>query len=202
MGTARAMRQLGNQLLKNLRVPADDDGLIDAISDAVNAVRGREVQLLPFVFPPSLPSGLWIDRTDRDIIAFDVKMRLEHKLVIIFHEIWHMFRGHCGSQTAHGPAASRALDDEFEGKLRDVVEAIVRITGTDVPSVGRMDASLHVATRTSAGVAREEREAEQFGILFATELQAALAEARSTADPANIAGRIGASMAHLRIRGS
>jgi hypothetical protein len=203
VGTARAMRQLGNQLVKNLRMPTDDDGLIGAIGDAVNAVRGRAVHLLPFTFPPTFASGLWIDRTDHDVIAYDANLRLEHQLVIIGHEIWHMFQGHCGSETAHGPAASRALDDESESSLRDVVEAISKVIGSDTPSAGRMDASLHVALRANSGeVPQAEQQAEQFGILFATDLQAAVAEARSIADPANLAGRIGASMAHLRIRGS
>jgi hypothetical protein len=59
-----------------------------------------------------------------------------------------------------------------------------------------MDAALHFAARADARQVDEEIEAERFGFRFATDVRAAVDEARSSPDPHALAGRIQASMAH------
>ncbi len=190
------MRKLNRRLLISLRVPETDDNLIATIGEALHHVRGRKVLLREVAFPPHWPSGLWVDQSDRDVIAYEANARPEHQLVIIGHEIWHMFEGHCDAHTDHGPAALRALGPQSAEMLHQLSAILPDIADELTPASQRMDAALHVAARSSGGEAHKEEQAELFGIQFATALQAALTEARTTADPTNLVGRIQASMAH------
>ncbi len=190
------MRRLSSQLLVSLQPPDGDDGAIPAIGRALSDVRGRPVRLHSWAFPPATASGLWIDRDSHDVIAYEKNTDPEHQLVIIGHEAWHMFQGHCGSHTAHGPAASRALGEDATAALKDLAALVSDTDGAALPPTDRMDAVLHFAARTDTASMEMELEAEHFGIRFATDVQAALAEARSSADSTALAGRIGAAMAH------
>ncbi|MET9078228.1 hypothetical protein ABZX95_40245 [Streptomyces sp. NPDC004232] len=196
------MRRLSAQLLAALDAPESDDALIPAVGKAIEQVRGRRVRLRAVAFPPEIASGLWIDRASHDVIAYEQNTDLDHQLVIIGHEVWHMFEGHCGSLTAHGPAASRAVDERAPGSVRDVVAAICEADPADLLPAEQMDLGLHVALRADdPSAVHHEEEAEFFGYRFATGVREALAEARSLADPEHLAGRIQVSMVH-RIRGS
>ncbi|MGW0822576.1 toxin-antitoxin system, toxin component [Streptomyces sp. NPDC002845] len=192
----RAMRQLSARLVRHLRPPASDAVVIPSIGQALTQVRGRQVRLRKAAFPPGIASGLWVDRTSHDLIAYEENTDPEHQLVIIGHEAWHMFQGHCSSTTAHGPAASRAGENETTGALAELVAVLAEADDTDLPPTVRMDAALHFAARADARNIQEELEAELFGFRFATDVQSALAEFRAPADPDNLAGRIQASMAH------
>ncbi|MFF8960141.1 toxin-antitoxin system, toxin component [Streptomyces sp. NPDC014894] len=196
---ARSMRQLSARLVRHLRTPADEGDVIPAIGEVLTQVRGRPVRLRKAAFPPGTASGLWVDRTGHDLIAYEENTDPEHQLVIIGHEAWHMFQGHCGNATAHGPAASRAAEYEPAGALADLAAEIARADDAEGDPATRRDAALQFAARADARNVHEEVEAELFGIRFATDVQAALAEIRTPADPHNLAGRIRASMAH-RIR--
>lgn len=198
MSATRTMRKLNQRIVKHLQLPSTDDRLIDAIGKALNEIRERTVLLRAIPFPPNLPSGLWVDQTHQDLIAYEATATLEHQLVIIGHEVWHMFSGHCGSATPQGPAAQRALDSHSADALREVMRVISDIDANGAPSVAHMDASLHVALRSSRDGAHQEVEAEAefFGLQFATAVNSAVTEARTTADPTNLVGRIQASMAH------
>jgi hypothetical protein len=195
------MRRLGSRLFAALDVPDSDDTLLPAVGRAVAQVRGRPVRLHAVAFPPELASGLWIDRAGQDVIAYERNTDLDHQLVIIGHEVWHMFEGHCGSPTAHGPAASRALGDALPDALRELVAGICADGSAGTPEE-RMDLGFHIALRADdPAVVRQEEEAEFFGYRFATGVREALAEARSLADPERLEGRIRVSLVH-RIRGS
>ncbi|QLJ00692.1 toxin-antitoxin system, toxin component [Streptomyces sp. NEAU-sy36] len=199
----RAMRRLGSRLFAALDVPGGDDTLLPAVGRAVTQVRGRPVRLHAVAFPPELASGLWIDRAGQDVIAYERNTDLDHQLVIIGHEVWHMFEGHCGSLTAHGPAASRALGDGMPDALRDLVAGVCDEGGDGSAATPgeRMDLGFHIALRADdPAVVRQEEEAEFFGYRFATGVREALAEARSLADPERLEGRIRVSLVH-RIRG-
>ncbi|MFF0963846.1 hypothetical protein ACWDQO_04750 [Streptomyces sp. NPDC003703] len=223
---ARAMRRLSARLLSALELPDSEAGVIPAIGAALERVRGRPVRLHAVPFPPGIASGLWIDRASHDVIAYERHTDLEHQLVIIGHEIWHMFEEHDGAPTAHGPAASRAAEQQVPDAVRALVAAVCADDPSGEPPGTRTDLRLHVALRaertrspqnsrnsqstrstrtaentghTAAG--RHEEEAEYFGYRFATGVREALAQARTAADPAHLAGRIQVSMAH-RIRRS
>ncbi|WP_405623547.1 toxin-antitoxin system, toxin component [Streptomyces sp. NBC_00076] len=191
----RAMRQLSAQLVRNLQ-PASDQEIIPAIGQALTQGRGRPVRLRTAAFPPGIASGLWVDRTSHDLIAYEENTDPEHQLVIIGHEAWHMFQGHCSSTTAHGPTASRAQEPQTAGALLKLAAVLSEADDTELPPATRTDAGLHFAARADAHQVDEELEAELFGFRFATDVQAALAQARTLADPHYLAGRIQVSMAH------
>lgn len=193
------MRQLSAQLVRNLQPPAGEQDVIPAIGQALTRLRGRPVRLRSAAFPPGIASGLWVDRTSHDLIAFEENTDPEHQLVIIGHEAWHMFQGHSSSETAHGPAASRATATEATDVLVQLVAVVSQADETELPPTARTDAALHFAARADARKAEEELEAELFGFRFATDVQAAVAQARMPTEPHNLAGRIQSSMAH-RVR--
>ncbi|MEU5191763.1 hypothetical protein AB0G83_32190 [Streptomyces klenkii] len=195
------MRRLSGRLVAALELPDCGIGLLRTVGKAVEQVRGRPVRLHAVAFPPDVASGLWVNRATHDIIAYEMHTDLEHQLVIIGHEVWHMFEGHCGSLTAHGAAASRALDKRTASAVQELMASIPDINSTDISQSDQMDISLHVALRADTIAIRQEEEAELFGIRFATHMQAALDEARLPADLGDLAGRIRASMTH-RIRHS
>ncbi|MFI0141833.1 hypothetical protein [Streptomyces luteogriseus] len=134
-----------------------------------------------------------MDRTNHDLIIYEENTEPEHQIVIIGHEAWHMFQGH---GTDLGPAAARAAGSDGTGKLAEFVAAISEAAQTDLLPAKHMDVGLHFAARTHSHEVHEELEAEHFGFRFATDVQAALDEARAADDPRNLTGRIQSSMAH------
>lgn len=194
------MRQLSEQLVRNLPPPASGDGsIIASIRAALTEVRGRPVRLRKVAFPHGIASGLWVDRASHDLIAYEENTEPEHQIVIIGHEAWHMFQGHCSSATPHGSAASRADQNPTADALAELVAVISAADDADLPLASRTDALLHFSARAEAREIHQEREAELFGVRFATDVQAAVADAYAATDPHNLASRIKGSMAH-RVR--
>lgn len=144
---ARAMRRLGARLLSALELPDSEAGVVPAIGAALERVRGRPVRLHAVPFPPGIASGLWIDRATHDVIAYERHTDLEHQLVIIGHEIWHMFEEHDGAPTAHGPAASRAAEQRVPDAVRALVAAVCADDPAGEPPGTRTDLRLHIALR-------------------------------------------------------
>ncbi|MGW1171934.1 toxin-antitoxin system, toxin component [Streptomyces sp. NPDC002550] len=190
---ARAMRRLSNQLIRSVPQPTGDEDIIPLIGHALTRVRGRTVRLRKAAFPPVTASGLWVDRSSHDLIVYEENTDPEHQLVIIGHEAWHMFHGHCRSSISHGHAASRAAGSG----VASLAELVAVVAGNaDVPVTDRTDAALHYAARSDTHEVDEELDAEHFGLRFATDLQTALRQKRSSMDPHHVSGRIGTSMAH------
>ncbi|MGW2822930.1 hypothetical protein ACWC24_18345 [Streptomyces sp. NPDC001443] len=196
------MRRLSNQLVHAFNPPARDEDLIPEIGAALNCVRGRPVRLHAFPFPPDVANGLWIDRQDHDVIAYEKRADLEHQIVIIGHEIWHMFQGHCISLTSHGPTAARAKE-EGSSRARQLVAEICEDidqavnSGHTVDPVEHLRASMQFALRADSAAAHREEEADRFGVRFATALQAHREEVQSLVGLEDtFAGRIRLTMAH------
>ncbi|MET7378473.1 toxin-antitoxin system, toxin component [Streptomyces sp. NPDC005526] len=191
------MRRLSDRLVASLQRSASDEASVfAALGHTLSQVRGRPVHLRGFAFPPHTASGLWVDRAEHDLIAYEEKTDPDHQLVIIGHEVWHMFQGHCVHRTEHGPAASRARREAAAA-----VEELVRLVAGDddlaaVPP--RHDAALHFAARADADHP-DERDADRFGFRFATDVRTFLEDARTSADPGALSCRIRASMAHRGI---
>ncbi|MFI1700284.1 toxin-antitoxin system, toxin component [Streptomyces bobili] len=190
------MKHLTSQIINALQPPATDEDLIPAISNALCRVRGRPVRLRPSAFPPDTASGLWIDARDHDLIVYEANTHPLHQQVIIGHEAWHMFAGHCGSPTAHGPVAARAEAGGPAAQLEDVVRRVTALEATDMPPTELTDTSLHIAALRADSEVQEEKAAERFGILLRTAIDSHLEDVRVTADLRGIAGRIQVSMAH------
>ncbi|MET9366772.1 toxin-antitoxin system, toxin component [Streptomyces griseoflavus] len=193
---SRAMRKLSTELVRHLRPPTDHGDLIAGIGRALSLVRGRPVRLREAAFPPATASGVWVDRTDRDLIVYEQNTGPEHQIVIIGHEAWHMFQGHGSPGTDLRPTAARATDSAPAEALTAFVATVSEAARTDLPPDRHRDAALHYAARTDGDGIRQELEAEHFGFRFATDVRAALDEARTAGDPRHLTGRIHASMAH------
>ncbi|MFD7283644.1 hypothetical protein ACFV80_43305 [Streptomyces sp. NPDC059862] len=137
-----------------------------------------------------------MDRTSHDLIVYEENTDPEHQIVIIGHEAWHMFQGHGSHDSNHGPAAARTAGGEAARMLTEFVAAISKAARADLSPAQPMDVGLHFAARTDGHEVHEELEAEHFGFRFATDVQAALGDARAARDPRDLTGRIQASMAH------
>ncbi|MEQ3552861.1 hypothetical protein WIS52_20530 [Pseudonocardia nematodicida] len=74
------------------------NGPIDASSFLARLAehRGRPIELRPFNQGdvPGGVCGIWVDRSDSDVIGYPVDAR--HALHIVLHEVGHMLRGHRG----------------------------------------------------------------------------------------------------------
>ncbi|MFJ3880825.1 toxin-antitoxin system, toxin component [Streptomyces sp. NPDC090077] len=195
MSSARAMRRLSDRLIRNLSQPTGDEDVIALIGQALTQVRGRTVRLRKAAFPPATASGLWVDRPSHDLIVYEENTDPEHQIVIIGHEAWHMFHGHCSSGPI-GRAASRAAGNDVAVGLAELVAVVSAADDADAPFTDRTDAALHYAARSDTHEVDEELDAEHFGLRFATDLLTALRQKRSSIDPHHVSGRIGTSMAH------
>ncbi|MER0449029.1 toxin-antitoxin system, toxin component [Streptomyces sp. Edi4] len=194
--TPKAMRRFSAQLVRNLQPPSEDEDVVLAIARAPSLERGRPVRLRAMAFPPATASGLWVGRGSHDLIVYEANTEPENQLVIIGHEVWHMFQGHGSYAADHAAAASRAGANEAAGAPAHLVASLVEEAEADPSLDVRMDIALHCAARADDSELHEEVEAELFGFRFATDVQTALARARAPLDPHQHAGRIQASMAH------
>ncbi|MBA8827830.1 hypothetical protein FHX42_005237 [Saccharopolyspora lacisalsi] len=89
--------------------------------------RGRPIQLAPRTMShyASVATGLWIRRTDRDVIVYDTSGTELHQDHIVLHELAHMLCGHTGVPL-HTDATSR--DDDQDGDQ----QMLSRLSGDDV----------------------------------------------------------------------
>ncbi|MDW4910065.1 toxin [Streptomyces sp. ADMS] len=95
MRTSKAMRRLADALIDPIQVPvpADPEGLFDALIDSVSQWRGRTVYVHRKAFPPHTASGLWLERATYDDVIVDARAAKWHQIVIFCHEVWHMSEG-------------------------------------------------------------------------------------------------------------
>ncbi|MEV7993761.1 toxin-antitoxin system, toxin component family protein [Streptomyces sp. NPDC086077] len=133
--------ELGTALRARPRPPADMHGLCRALCEAMSTLRGgRPVELRFERFPDEIEvTGLWVEFEDFDLVIVEERAEAVQQLVILGHELWHMYAGH-GHQHVVGPAAAHALADRS----------------------GRQGTALAVAARNGSR-RREEAEADEFG---------------------------------------
>lgn len=147
-------------------------------------------------FPPVTVSGLWVDRASHDLIVYEENTRPEHQLVIIGHEAWHMFQGHGTSLTERGSVALRTGENQGTGVRDEFLAVVSEADDAELPPSAYTDAVFHFAARSDDTMDHEELEADHFGFRFATDVRAALEEARAAAQPHDLAARVQASLAH------
>ncbi|MDN0194427.1 toxin [Streptomyces sp. S.PNR 29] len=94
MRTSKEMRRLADTLIDPIRVPVpvDPEVLFEALVESVSAWRGREVAVHRAAFPPHTASGLWLERDTHDDVVVDQRAAVWHQIVILCHEVWHMYR--------------------------------------------------------------------------------------------------------------
>ncbi|MFI8187667.1 toxin-antitoxin system, toxin component family protein [Streptomyces sp. NPDC085946] len=140
-----AMRRLAADLAAAVRArPRPPDGvraLCRALCEEMSARRGgRPVELRFERFPDELQvTGLWVEFHDFDLVIVEQRAEAVQQLVILGHELWHLYVGH-DHHHAGGAAAARALAGE----------------------AGWREAALAVAARNGSRE-RDEAEADDFG---------------------------------------
>jgi hypothetical protein len=182
------MKELSAELLARLAgaAPGDDEEIFTALGDILTDLRRRPVVLKRTPFPPGIASGLWLDLEDMDIIAVrDDAANSEHEHVILGHEVWHMFEGHCGIHTPAGRAAARS-HSPHTAAVEDVVRQIAASSDEGLPRLSAPQ--LSYAARTGFDN-KNEAEAELFGLRLGTELRT-FRTSRRRADLGQVAGRI------------
>jgi hypothetical protein len=188
------MEELSATLVASLAQakPADDDAIFTGLSAILSQMRGRPVVLKRAAFPVNTASGLWLDLPDMDIVAVrDDTADTQHEHVILGHEIWHMFQGHCGAHTPAGRAAARAHPAHAAA-----VEAVVTglLDGRDEQLGDLSKSDLRYAARTDFDD-EDEAEAEVFGLRLGTDLRA-FRQTHRRPDLHQLAGRIEESLGH------
>ncbi|MFF5478103.1 toxin-antitoxin system, toxin component family protein [Streptomyces sp. NPDC012935] len=109
-----AMRDLASDLSAALRAgpqpPADVRELCHALCAEMSARRGgRPVELRFERFPDEIEvTGLWVEFQDFDLVIVEERAEAMQQLVILGHELWHMYAGH-GHHHTDGTAAAHAL---------------------------------------------------------------------------------------------
>ncbi|MGW3971016.1 hypothetical protein ACWEFD_17165 [Streptomyces ardesiacus] len=194
---ARTMKRLTNRIVRGLQSQGSEQDFIPALGNALSQVRGREVRLRASTFPPEArASGLWVKARGHDLIVYEENTHPMHQQVIIGHEAWHMFAGHCGSPTAHGVSGARAGGSRAAALLDELARRVTELEAVETPATEHMDVGVHIAALRAESAVPHEEEAEVFGYVLRTAIHSYLEDARITADLHGIAGRIQVSMAH------
>ncbi len=176
------MRRLCGELVTELALPAPAEpaDLCAALCDGMSRRRGRPVRFHTAAFPPGTASGLWLDMADQDLVVVEERTAPDHQLVILGHELWHMYAGHTGQHVEGAAVAARLLSDTAD-----------------------LQATVHtVAARTHFDLA-DEKDAESFGLLLASKCRTWLAGSplRGPVKRDDLAGRIEASLGYRGPRG-
>ncbi|MGC4987274.1 toxin-antitoxin system, toxin component [Streptomyces sp. DT193] len=181
------MKALSSTLVTGLtEQDADVDEIFTALGPLLSTMRGRPVILKRTTFPPDTASGLWVDLPDMDILAVrEDAADTDHAQVILGHEIWHMFQGHCTAHTSAGRAAARGQTEHAEA-IHQVVQHL--LASGDGRISGRAPSDLQYSARTDFDD-DQEIEAEMFGLHFGTELRT-FRRTRRRPDLHHVAGRI------------
>ncbi|HET9380970.1 MAG TPA: toxin-antitoxin system, toxin component family protein [Streptomyces sp.] len=164
-----AMRDLVSGLADAVRsAPRPPAGVADlcrALCEEMSARRGgRPVELRFERFPDEIEvTGLWMEFQDFDLVIVEERAEALQKVVILGHELWHLWSGHRHDHAA-GTAAARALGGD-------------RCWRDDALTVAARDASLDGFHDTSCDGSRDgsreadEAEADDFGHRLAAALR-------------------------------
>ncbi len=162
--TGKAMdglvRRLVDGLGRNpeLEMPTDAESLCVALCQEMSALRGRPLDLRFEELPREVSglTGLMLALEDRDVVVIERRVDDRQKPIIAGHEFWHMYRGH-GSYMRH---------------VEHVTAAARMLFSADGADVDRPwgDMVLRSAARSHCD-AREEGEAETFGVLLFRDLR-------------------------------
>ncbi|GAA3129148.1 toxin-antitoxin system, toxin component family protein [Streptomyces echinatus] len=115
-GSGSAMRSLADELAAAVRTRTEPpDGvrqLCRALCEEMSALRdGRPVELRFERFPDEIEvTGLWVEFADFDLVIVEERAEAVQQLVILGHELWHLYAGHRHHHLVTA-AAARALAD-------------------------------------------------------------------------------------------
>ncbi|GAA3086630.1 hypothetical protein GCM10020000_86650 [Streptomyces olivoverticillatus] len=138
--------------MRHLEVPTTSDELCTALCELMAERCGRDCELRMTAFPPGSVSGLWVELDEQDLILVEENTAVDHKLVILGHEIWHMAAGHRALHVEGTAVAARLLADDAE------------------PGPVIRQAAARSRDHSATDVCRKE-EAESFGLLLASRVR-------------------------------
>ncbi|MEW2573299.1 toxin [Streptomyces sp. NPDC047070] len=147
------MRRLADTLIDPIQVqfPADPDVLFNALVDSVTRWRGHEVKVLREEFPPHTATGLWLEVNGgaSDVVIVEERAAVWHQLVILSHEVWHMYRGdavvpHHVAGPGRQPSAART---DFSLEAEQEADAFGMLVGLRLKAW--LDASVHSVYATA-----------------------------------------------------
>lgn len=131
-----------------------DDGDLDTLLQNLARHRGRPLAVVdhdPRV--DGLPSGVWVDATDRDLILVEAGVGPSRRALIISHEIAHMMLGHEGD--------CATLSDLVQNAAPDLSPALIeRVLHRDKHSSDAENDAEEVATLIAVEHSRRRRNAE------------------------------------------
>ncbi|MFJ4836258.1 toxin [Streptomyces sp. NPDC088747] len=167
MATRSAMKSLLATLSEDVSSlvdqPAKPVDLMEAFCRAMSGTCGRRIRLVFQIFPPDAPiSGLRLEFADgNEIIVVEERAVDEAKLVIIGHELWHVYQrdSHCEHASGLQAAARGLTDHDRLDTLQRAVDHVLKATGLPREGVRA------TAARSDSADIREE-DAETFGLLF------------------------------------
>lgn len=138
---------------------------IAVVRNALETYRSRRIRVV--TGDPAgltLPSGIWLQLRDKDVVWADQRTSKMHQIVIIGHEFGHILCGHQPTPIEDCPAARpfRTLTDEHLGFPASTLTAVMGRCGL-APGAA-VDGS------TEQREAAAEREAEVVGRLLAEQL--------------------------------
>ncbi|MFE9773535.1 ParH-like protein [Streptomyces sp. NPDC005931] len=112
----RALLRYCAEVVEQVDVPAPYD--VNALCDALERIRQREISLVPMAMPtrPGSPCGLWIATDDIDYILYQKNTSKAHGGHIVRHEAGHMLLGH-SSAPAHRDEVAQLLMPSLSAAL-------------------------------------------------------------------------------------
>ncbi|MET9778425.1 ParH-like protein [Streptomyces sp. NPDC006367] len=104
----KALLRYCAEVVEQVEIPAPYDA--NAMVDALERIRQREISLVPMAMPtrPGSPCGLWIATDDVDYILYQANTSKAHSAHIVRHEGGHMLLGHT-STPAHQDEVAQLL---------------------------------------------------------------------------------------------
>lgn len=150
---SRSPRKISDATRAALRL-MPEDGDLDALIENLARERGRPLAVVehdPQV--DGLPSGVWVDATDRDIIMVEAGVGPSRRALIISHEIAHMMLGHDGD--------CRTISDLVRNAAPDLSPALIeRVLRRDAHTSDDENDAEEVATLIAVEHGRRRRNAE------------------------------------------
>jgi hypothetical protein len=104
----KALLRYCAEVVEQVEIPAPYDA--NAMCDALERIRQREISLVPMAMPtrPGSPCGLWISTDEVDYILYQENTTKAHSAHIVRHEAGHMLLGHT-STPAHKDEVAQLL---------------------------------------------------------------------------------------------
>ncbi|MEV5279679.1 hypothetical protein ACFYMW_25435 [Streptomyces sp. NPDC006692] len=112
----KALLRYCAEVVERVEIPAPYDA--NAMCDALERIRQREISLVPMAMParPGTPCGLWIATDDIDYILYQKNTSKAHRAHIVRHEGGHMLLGHT-STPAHQDEVAQLLMPNLDPAL-------------------------------------------------------------------------------------